>query len=189
MEAFYLGAALGLAAGISPGPLLAFVVREAVSKGAAAGILAALAPVITDSWAVYLAWLVGAVLPTWLLPAIQAAGGAYLIYLGVSGLRAPQIPMAATNPGGSLQAAVVMNLTNPHMYAFWFLVGAPLLHRLHGGVWLFLFGFYLLIVGSKMIIALLAARLRHTPLGPASITIGNLGLLGLGAYLILTFWF
>ncbi len=188
MEAFFLGAALGLAAGVSPGPLLALVIREAVSKGAAAGMLAATAPLITDSWAILLAWLLGATLPPWSLPALQMLGGAYLVYLGIAGLRSPKNLQHAGNATGSLRAAVLMNLTNPHMYAFWFLVGAPLLHQLHGGVWAFLFGFYTLIVGSKMAVAVLAARLRHTPVGPASITVGNLLLLGLGVYLMLTFW-
>ena len=187
MEAFFLGAALGLAAGVSPGPLLALVVREAVSKGAAAGMLAALAPLITDSWAVYLAWLVGGALPDWLLPALQLVGGAYLIYLGVSGLRSAGTAAVVEGDGaaGSLRSAILMNLTNPHMYTFWFLVGAPLLRRLEGGVWAFLAGFYLLIVGSKMAIAVLASRLRHTPVSGASVTVGNLALLGLGAYLLL----
>ncbi len=186
MEAFFLGAALGLAAGVSPGPLLALVVREAVARGAAAGMLAALAPLITDSWAVYLAWLVGGALPDWLLPLLQTVGGLYLVYLGLTGLRAP--PAAEPGGGGSLRAAVLMNLTNPHMYAFWFLVGAPLLHRLGSGVWAFLAGFYLAIVGSKAAIAWLAARLRHTPLGPAGVTGGNLALAGLGLYLLISPW-
>jgi len=188
MEAFLLGAAMGLAAGVSPGPLLALVVREAVTKGAAAGMLAALAPLITDSWAVYLAWLVGERLPAWLLPLLQATGGLYLLYLGYRGLRAPDAPVESASAGGSLRAAIIMNLTNPHMYAFWFLVGAPLLHRLGNGLWAFLAGFYLLIVGSKMAIAWLAARLRHTPLGPAGARLGNLALLGLGIYLLATLW-
>jgi len=191
MEAFLLGAALGLTAGISPGPLLALVVREAVSKGALAGVLAATAPLITDSWAVFLAWAVGAALPEWALRLLQVVGGVYLIYLGTAGLRssARPDPAASERAAGSLQAAVLMNLTNPHMYAFWFLVGAPLLHELPGvGVLEFLLGFYILIVGSKMAIAVLASRLRHTPLGPASATVGNLTLLGVGVYLLTAAW-
>jgi len=47
MEAFLLGASLGFAAGVSPGPLLAIVLREALRHGAAAGMRAALAPLVT----------------------------------------------------------------------------------------------------------------------------------------------
>ncbi|WP_457638011.1 LysE family transporter [Oceanithermus sp.] len=192
MEPFLLGAALGLAAGISPGPLLALVVREAVSKGAAAGMLAATAPLITDSWVVFLAWTASAALPGWLLSAVQAAGGAYLVYLGIAGLRLSTgaAPAESGKTASSLRAAVLMNLTNPHMYAFWFLVGSPLLHKLSGsGVWAFLAGFYTFIVGSKMVIAVLASRLRHTPAGPASAAISNLALLGVGVYLLATLHF
>jgi len=187
MEAFLLGATLGLAAGISPGPLLALVIREAINKGATAGILAATAPLITDSWAVFLAWTLGAALPGWAISLIQIIGGIYIIYLGVIGLRSPISIQDAHDSTGSLRAAVLMNLTNPHMYVFWFLVGAPLLHQLRGsGISAFLLGFYLLIVGSKMSLAVLAAKLRHTPVGPASALVGNLALIGIGAYLLLT---
>jgi len=188
MEAFLLGATLGLAAGISPGPLLALVIREAIHKGAPAGILAATAPLITDSWAVFLAWTLGAALPAWILTFIQMIGGVYLIYLGITGLRAPTSNQKINPSASSLRAAIMMNLANPHMYAFWFLVGAPLLHQLRsGGVGAFLLGFYLLIVSSKMALAVLAAKLRHTPAGTASAVIGNLALLCIGIYLIFNF--
>jgi len=185
VEAFVIGASLGLAAGVSPGPLLALVLREAVARGFRAGALAALAPLLTDSWAVLLAWLVGDALPGRLLDALQLAGGVYLLYLGGSGLLRSNVAAAAESGGGSLRAAVLVNLTNPHMYAFWFLVGAPLLHRLGGFAWAFLLGFYLLIVGTKIALAWLAARLGQTPLGPATLKVGDLALLGVGGYLLL----
>ena len=152
-------------------------------------MLAALAPLLTDSWAVLLAWLLGTSLPPWLLLLLQAVGGAYLIYLGISGLRSPPTLNGNFSAGGSLRAAVAMNLTNPHMYAFWFLVGAPLLHQLPGGgPWAFLLGFYLAIVGSKMALAILAARLRRTPIGPASSAFGNWALIAVGAYMLFDLW-
>ena len=184
MEALALGMALGLGAGLSPGPLLALVLREAVQKGARAGMLAALAPLVTDSWAVLLAWWVGVALPPGVLAAVQILGGFYLLRLGWTGLRAPAGGNPGSAPAASLRAAVVMNLTNPHMYLFWFLAGAPLLHRLGVGAGWFLLGFYLTIVGSKVVLAWLAARAHQSPLQGALARLGDLAMLGLGAYLI-----
>jgi len=185
MEAFLLGAGLGFAAGVSPGPLLAIVLREALRHGAAAGMRAALAPLITDSWAIALAWVAGAALPEAALRGLQLAGGLYLAYLGWTGLRRPA-RLEVESGSGSLRAAVLANLTNPHMYLFWFLVGAPLLRRLGAEAWAFLAGFYLLIVGSKMALAWLAARLRRTPLHGPALRLGDGVLLALGLYLVAT---
>ncbi|ADR35780.1 LysE family transporter [Oceanithermus profundus] len=189
MEALLLGAALGLSAGLSPGPLLALVLREAVRKGARAGMLAATAPLLSDSWVVALAWWAGGALPAAALGALQLLGGLYLLRLGYAGLRpAPAAPAEPAPAAESLRAAVVMNLTNPHMYLFWFLVGAPLLHRLGAGAWGFLLGFYLTIVGSKAVLAWLAARMHRSTVQHALVRLGDLALLGLGLYLIATAW-
>lgn len=186
MDALLLGGALGLSAGLSPGPLLALVLREAVGKGARAGMLAALAPLITDSWAVLLAWWVGGALPVGVLSAVQLVGGLYLLRLGWTGLVAPTGAGPGSAPASSLRAGVIMNLTNPHMYLFWFLVGAPLMHRLGGRAAWFLLGFYLTIVGTKALLAWLAARARSTSLHGFLTRLGDLALLGLGVYLIVT---
>ncbi len=188
MEAFVLGTALGLAAGVSPGPLLALVLREAVQKGARAGMLAALAPVVTDSWAVLLAWWLGGALPAAALRAVQIAGGIYLLRLGWLGLRREPARATDVPPSASLRTAVIMNLTNPHMYLFWFLVGAPLLHRLGAGAWGFLLGFYLAITGSKAALAWLAARLHRSPLSAPLARAGDLALAALGLYLLASAW-
>ncbi len=47
-EYLFMGMVLGLSAGLSPGPLLALVISETVSKGLGAGIRIALAPLVTD---------------------------------------------------------------------------------------------------------------------------------------------
>jgi threonine/homoserine/homoserine lactone efflux protein len=189
VEALLLGAALGLSAGLSPGPLLALVLREAVRKGARAGMLAATAPLFSDSGVVALAWWAGGALPDTALGALQLLGGLYLLRLGYAGLRSsPGAPGETAPAAESLRAAVVMNLTNPHMYLFWFLVGAPLLQRLGAAAGWFLLGFYLTIVGSKAVLAWLAARLHRGTAQHALVRLGDLALLGLGLYLIAAAW-
>ncbi len=56
------------------------------------------------------------------------------------------------------------NLVNPHPWIFWLTVGAAILARAVEQGWAvaaaFLFGFYLLLVGSKVSVALIAGRSR-----------------------------
>ncbi len=188
MEAFLIGASLGFWAGVSPGPLLAFVLREALQKGPRAGIMAALAPLVSDSWAVALAWLLAGALPTPLLGALSKAGGLYLIYLGLAGLlHGARSPAPEQSGLASLRGAVLTNLTNPHMYVFWFAVGGPLLRKLgRAGSW-FLLGFFVLIVASKSGLALLAAALRSGKVGALLAPLSDVFLLAIGLYLLLAF--
>ena len=59
---------------------------------------------------------------------------------------------------------VVTNLLNPHPWLFWLTVGAAILARALAQSWrvaaTFLIGFYLLLVGSKVMVALLTGRYR-----------------------------
>jgi len=178
VEAFLLGLSLGLAAGLSPGPLLFLVLREAARKGSKAGVLAALAPLLTDAPVVAAAWLLARKLPPEFLRGVGVLGGLWLLYTGARGLFAP--PKEAEAPAAeSLKAGVLANLSNPHMYLFWFSVGMPLLARLGNAAALFLLGFYLTLVGSKAALALLAGRL------PALGRAADLLLALAGAWLIL----
>ena len=68
-------------------------------------------------------------------------------------------------PARSLAKAVAVNLLNPHPYLFWFSVGAPLLlkgwREGPAAAALFLTGFYVCLVGSKLLIAALVGRGRR----------------------------
>ena len=72
---------------------------------------------------------------------------------------------ASTRPPGSWFKGVTTNLLNPHPWLFWLTVGAAILAKAMARSWLvaaaFLFGFYLLLVGSKVGVALLAGRSRN----------------------------
>lgn len=185
MVAFSLGLGLGLAAGLSPGPLLAFVLREALRHGPGAGALAALAPLVTDGPVVLAAWLLaGRLDPTALWP-LGLLGGVYLVAGGLKGLLAPAPPPGQA-PARSLWGAALANLTNPQMYLFWFTVGLPLLAKLGRSAPLFLLGFYLTLVGGKAAVALVAGR-AGARLGVLA-RAADLLLTGVGVYLILRWW-
>jgi threonine/homoserine/homoserine lactone efflux protein len=65
---------------------------------------------------------------------------------------------------GSLAKGIVTNVLSPHPYLFWLSVGAPTIAKsIHVSVFapvLFIGGFYLLLVGSKVVLAVLAGRSR-----------------------------
>lgn len=167
MEFLFIGLLLGLSAGISPGPLLTLVIAETLRYGLGAGIRVAITPIITDLPIILLTLLILSRLENyeWLLGVISLVGGIVLLIIGFDCLTAKGV-----GPGGeatrgranSLTKGVVANLLNPHPYLFWFSVGAPLmsqaLRKNTAALIGFIVGFYLLLVGSKVILAVMVAR-------------------------------
>ncbi len=183
MDGFLLGFGIGFAAGVSPGPLLAFVLREALRHGPGAGMRAALAPLLTDGPVVAAAWLLAGRLDPATLAPLGLFGGAYLALSGLRGLLHPP-PSAAR--AASLRGAALANLANPQMYLFWFAVGVPLLARLGAAAPLFLLGFYLALVGSKAALALAAGRAGARVAALARL--GDALLLLAGVALVIRWW-
>ncbi|MDZ7667322.1 MAG: LysE family transporter [Desulfotignum sp.] len=81
--------------------------------------------------------------------------------------------------------AVLVNVLSPHPYLFWMTVGAPLVHRAlavnMAAAGAFIAGFYVLLVGSKVVLALVVARSKAVIKGRAYVVIMR----GLGAVLCL----
>ena len=96
---------------------------------------------------------------------MSIAGGAFILYLAWDGFRpvrvAAEVP--AEHPGSWFKG-ILTNLLNPHPWLFWLTVGAATLAKAMARSWptavAFLCGFYLLLVGSKVGVVLLAARSR-----------------------------
>jgi threonine/homoserine/homoserine lactone efflux protein len=67
-------------------------------------------------------------------------------------------------PVDALKQGVLVNLLNPHPYLFWFTVGTPMIAKLWGrSPWfsvLWVAGFYIMLLGSKVILAVLFGRSR-----------------------------
>lgn len=167
MEITLLGAALGFAAGVSPGPLLTLVVASALERGFGAGARVALAPVLTDAPIVLVALYLLKDLPELFLRGVTVVGGLFVIYLGLRTARLAYRPPApgGASPATDLWRGALVNFFNPHPWLFWMSAGGPLLvagWRL--APWRgigFLAGFYLFIVGTKLAVAGLAARGRR----------------------------
>ena len=158
MDSLLLGLSLGLGAGVAPGPLLALVIRSTLQDGVAAGVRVAFSPLLTDVPIILIAVLLAASLPEAALGVLGIAGGAFVIWLGVEALRDEPAPAeavaGAAAPQRDLLRGAVTNALSPHPWLFWVTVGAPILAQGDAAdAVLFLGAFYLLLIGSKVLIA------------------------------------
>jgi threonine/homoserine/homoserine lactone efflux protein len=170
VDALALGLSLGLGAGVAPGPLLAVVIRASVEGGFGAGARVAMGPFLTDLPIIAFAALLAAALPEAALAALSFAGAAFLVWLGAEALRDAPAPVeaAAGAPApapaataGALRRGAITNLLNPHPWVFWIAVGVPILgDGTPAEAAVFLVAFYLMLVGSKLVVAALLAAGR-----------------------------
>ncbi len=186
LSAVGAGLLLGLSAGLAPGPLLALVITQTMRGGARAGVIVAVAPLLTDVPIVGICLvLVGVIAGTGsaaALGAISLVGGLFVAWLAFDTWRAeaPEATAVAAEaegsaaPGvtplpdvtrGALLKGAIVNAANPHPWLFWIAIGAPtLIAAWAGGGPIagagFLAGFYSMLVGSKVALALVVGRAR-----------------------------
>jgi threonine/homoserine/homoserine lactone efflux protein len=174
LELLGAGAAFGLAAGLSPGPLLALVVSQTVRHGPREGLKVAAAPLITDAPIVLGSVLVLSRLASSdaLLGVVAVAGGLFVAYLAIESIRTTRLDATAGagEPRSWRQGALV-NALSPHPYLFWITVGAPILVGAAAagpaGPVAFLAGFYACLVGSKVTVAVAVGASRGALTGGA----------------------
>ena len=175
MDIFLIaGIVLGLSAGLSPGPLTTLVISQALQYGLREGLKVALAPLITDTPIVVLSVFVMTRLTSFhaVLGTISIFGGFFLVYLAYSNFRATKINLNTNGTAPrSLGKGILTNFLSPHPYLFWISVGAPYAvdawtESLYAAVGFFA-GFYCCLVGSKMLLAVLAAKARRFLIGRA----------------------
>ena len=189
------GVILGLSGGLAPGPLLTLVISETLKHSIKEGIKISLAPLLTDLpivlAAVYSLSRLSDIEP--LLGVIAICGAAFLIYLGYESLsfKGADLSVDQVRPQ-SLKKGVIANFLNPSPYLFWFSIGAPIVLKASRislfSALLFVLGFYLLLVGSKIIVAVLTGKSRQFLKSSRYIyTIRFLGILLL-AFALLFLW-
>lgn len=154
------GSALGFAAGFAPGPLLTMVISQTLKHGLKEGVKTACSPMITDlpiiALSAFLMSGISSVKP--LLGLISISGGGFLTYLAYENIKTNSFAdvVDAENPN-SLSKGAVINALNPHPYIFWITVGSPMMLSAYAQglahAVLFLFGFYICLVGAKVILA------------------------------------
>jgi len=167
LTALASGILLGFSAGLSPGPMLALVLAQTLRHGSREGCKIALTPLVTDAPIILVTLLLASKLAQLrpLLGMVSIAGAIFVLYLAWESYdpvrREAEAP--AERPRSWFKG-IVTNLLNPHPWIFWLTVGAAILARAVAQGWYvaaaFLFGFYLLLVGAKVMVALLAGRSR-----------------------------
>jgi len=171
-----LGAAAvyGLSAGFSPGPLLALVVSQSIRYGVREGVKAAMAPLVTDLPIIALSVMILRPLADSraVLGLVSLAGGLFVMYLAWGCFRTSRLDLADRGEAPqSLVKGAAVNALNPHPYLFWLTVGGPALLK----AWAesparavaFVAVFAACIVGSKVLIAVVAGRSRGLLTGSA----------------------
>lgn len=165
IEFLILGSFLGLAAGMSPGPLLAITISETLQHGKWEGIKVAISPLITDLPIILSVLFILSHLANYnsVIGIIAFFGASYLIYSGMESLKIKRgnIELKVEKKEG-LKKGVIVNFGNPHPYIFWISIGGPIIFKsLNTNIWamlLFVLGFYIFLVGSKVVVALIVER-------------------------------
>ena len=162
------GLAFGLAAGISPGPLMTLILTETLRHGRGAGLKIAMAPLLTDAPILAGSLLVVSQLSQLhaALGAISIVGGAFVAYLGYESLVTKGLSATTTSsaPSTSLAKGFLVNALNPHPYLFCLTVAAPIVLAAAETGWpsvvAFLAAFFACLVGCNVAVALLAHSAR-----------------------------
>jgi len=170
VEVFLAGVALGFASGVAPGPLLALVITTTLSRGLLKGISVAIAPLITDLPIIVIMLTVVSQVSTSVVAALSICGAFVVAWFGIKSLRSARTTHLADLKDSPANAhpwrqGALVNIVNPAPWLFWSTVGAPLLvitwRESPSGAVLFLVGFYLLLVGMKVVLAVGLASARH----------------------------
>jgi threonine/homoserine/homoserine lactone efflux protein len=167
MNYLITGSLLGFSAGFSPGPLLALVISETLRRGMKAGVAVALAPILTDLPIISLSLFLLAKLSAFntVLGIISFLGGLLLLYMGYESLRIKGVVSSLQNTApNSLKRGILVNFFSPHPYLFWISIGAPTTLKAMDQNTLaalsFILSFYVLLVGSKIVLAILVGKSR-----------------------------
>ena len=161
------GIIFGLTLGMSPGPLLTLVISETLKHDKKEGIKIAVAPILTDLPIVLITLLILSKLTNFdpILGSISILGAIFIGYLAYENISIKKIELDVSEAKPqSIKKGVIANFLNPHPYVFWFIIGAPTVLRawdvsLFSAI-LFILGFYIFLVGSKISIAVIVEKSR-----------------------------
>jgi threonine/homoserine/homoserine lactone efflux protein len=165
---FVSGILLGFAAGVSPGPLLALVISETLIHSRKEGFLVSIAPVLTDlpviAATVYILSKISN--SDFFFGIVSLAGAAFIGYLAYKNIMIQNMNLCIhpVKPQ-SLRKGVIANFLSPHPYLFWMTIGAPTVLKAYqvdiSSAVSFIAGFYLLLIGSKILVALIVHKSKN----------------------------
>lgn len=160
-----IGIILGVSAGFAPGPLLTLVISETLAHDVKAGVKVALAPLITDLPIIIITIFILAKLSNFqnILGIISLVGGVVILFMGYESIRSRGVDLnLQKGTPKSVLKGVLANALSPHAYLFWVSVGGPILtkamnHNLFAPA-VFIGSFLFLLVGSKIVIAMIVGK-------------------------------
>jgi threonine/homoserine/homoserine lactone efflux protein len=129
MEIIIAAVTLGITAGLKPGPLSIYVIHQTLLHGARAGLLASLAPFVSDGPIILGSFLLVSSFKDFdlFITLISVMGALYIAYIAVKLMvSTPAMQQPAMAPSSFL-TAVKINLLNPAPYLFWSTVGGTYL--------------------------------------------------------------
>jgi threonine/homoserine/homoserine lactone efflux protein len=167
-----IGTILGLSAGFAPGPLLTLVISETLQHDIQSGVKVALAPIITDLPIIILTLFILAKLSNFhsILGIISLIGGFVILFMSYESIRTRgvELNLKEIKPK-SLTKGILVNALSPHPYLFWFSVGAPIMIKAMRqniiAPLAFIGSFYALLVGSKILLAILVGKSKSFLVG------------------------
>jgi len=169
MDSLLIGCALGLFAGIVPGPFLTLVATTALERGLGDGLKVAMIPLVTEIPVLLCSIFLLSQLPHGALRWIGVAGGLLVLYIAWRVERDAR----DADPGrgdvkpfrGHFFQVALVGLLAPAPWIFWFLIAGPLfLNRWHVSPWhgvVFVLSFFLCFVGAMMTVAWGASKGRE----------------------------
>lgn len=171
MVSLLIGVSIGLAAGITPGPLLLLVITTTLRSGRRAGVLVAAAPLAADVLVVTATLLVLGQLSVVALSVVGVVGGFVLAYLGVRTLDAArtfELALSEVNMPvpvlRALRQATAVTVLNPHPWITWVAVLGPLTLVAWRSIPMAapapVIGCYAALIGARVMISLLVAAGR-----------------------------
>ncbi|GFK94012.1 hypothetical protein NNJEOMEG_01850 [Fundidesulfovibrio magnetotacticus] len=167
------GAALGLAAGLTPGPLQALICLQTITHGPREGAKVGMAPLFSDLPVMLACILALDALSgqPWVMGVMSLAGALVVLRFGLGALRSGPASLDV-DPGTarSWRKGVATNILNPKMILFWATVGAPTTlsawQASGAACAAFLGAFYALLLGANLAVAWLSGRFARFLSGP-----------------------
>jgi threonine/homoserine/homoserine lactone efflux protein len=187
------GIVYGFAAAVTPGPLSAFLLSQAVTAGWKRTLPATFSPLLSDGPVALLVLAVLSQVPSSLVRYLRLFGGAFILYLAFEAWKSWRNSGAQNETGGegarnNLLKAAIVNWLNPNVYISWSIIVGPMF--LHGwqkapviGAGLVL-GFYLTLIATMigMVIVFASAGALGPKIRRSLIGISSLALAALGIY-------
>jgi threonine/homoserine/homoserine lactone efflux protein len=129
MELIIAALTLGVTAGLKPGPLGIYVIHQTLLHGGRSGLLASLAPFVSDGPIILGSFLLINSLKQFelLISVITLLGALYITFIAVRLIIATPVTQQPASAPSSFATAVKINLLNPAPYIFWSTVGGTYL--------------------------------------------------------------